>query len=193
MRASLLNERVDAGEGARMGESGAMWRVFWVPQGVTSPTCSAWSTARAAPASTWPASPSSPTPSAALYPWSALAAPPTGSATTSPCTATSPAGSAQCRAFYTRPAHPGPVVMFAADRVRAVAPQPLVESSRCGFNLDPIRPELLVINGRSAQDTLRLGRGRQGLRDYSASCSPGRRGITGAGTCGSPGRASTHG
>ena len=51
-----------------------------------------------------------------------------------------------------------PVVMFAADRVHAEALQPLVESSRCGFDLDPIRPELLVINGRSAEDTLRIGR-----------------------------------
>jgi hypothetical protein len=32
-----------------------------------------------------------------------------------------------------------------------------VESSGCGFGLDPVRPELLVINGRSVQDTLRLG------------------------------------
>jgi hypothetical protein len=51
-----------------------------------------------------------------------------------------------------------PVVMFAADRVHAEALQPLVESNGCGFDLDPIRPELLVINGRSAEDTLRLGR-----------------------------------
>lgn len=51
-----------------------------------------------------------------------------------------------------------PVVMFAADRGHAEALQPLVESSRCGFDLDPIRPELLVINGRSVEDTLRLGR-----------------------------------
>lgn len=50
-----------------------------------------------------------------------------------------------------------PVVMFAADRAHAEALQPLVESSGCGFGLDPVRPELLVINGRSVQDTLRLG------------------------------------
>lgn len=50
-----------------------------------------------------------------------------------------------------------PVVMFAADRAHAEALQPLVESSGCGFDLDPVRPELLVINGRSVQDTLRLG------------------------------------
>ncbi len=49
-----------------------------------------------------------------------------------------------------------PVVMFAADRVHAEALQPLVESSECGFDLDPVRPELLVINGRSVKDTLRL-------------------------------------
>jgi hypothetical protein len=51
-----------------------------------------------------------------------------------------------------------PVVMFAADRTHAEALQPLVESSGCGFDLDPIRPELLVINGRSVEGTLRLGR-----------------------------------
>jgi hypothetical protein len=51
-----------------------------------------------------------------------------------------------------------PVVMFAADRTHAEALQPLVEGSGCGFDLDPVRPELLVINGRSVEDTLRLGR-----------------------------------
>jgi hypothetical protein len=51
-----------------------------------------------------------------------------------------------------------PVVMFAADRIHAEALQPLVESSGCGFDLDPVRPEFLVINGRSVEDTLRLGR-----------------------------------
>jgi len=50
-----------------------------------------------------------------------------------------------------------PVVMFAADRAHAEALQPLVEGSGCGFDLDPVRPELLVINGRSVKDTLRLG------------------------------------
>lgn len=61
--------------------------------------------------------------------------------------------------------HPGPdswsavpVVMFATDRRHAQALQPLVESSGCGFDLDPVRPELLVVNGRSVRDTLRLGR-----------------------------------
>lgn len=51
-----------------------------------------------------------------------------------------------------------PVVMFAADRTHAEALQPLVEGSGCGFDFDPVRPELLVINGRSVEDTLRLGR-----------------------------------
>ncbi len=50
-----------------------------------------------------------------------------------------------------------PVAMFAADRAHAEALQPLVEGSGCGFGLDPVRPELLVINGRSVEDTLRLG------------------------------------
>ena len=51
-----------------------------------------------------------------------------------------------------------PVVMFAADRTHAEALQPLVEGSGCGFDFDPVRPELLVINGRSVEDTLRLAR-----------------------------------
>lgn len=50
-----------------------------------------------------------------------------------------------------------PVVMFAADRIHAVALQPLVESSGCGFDFDPVRPDLLVVKGRSVEDTLRLG------------------------------------
>jgi hypothetical protein len=33
-----------------------------------------------------------------------------------------------------------------------------VEGSGCGFDFDPVRPELLVINGRSVEDTLRLAR-----------------------------------
>jgi hypothetical protein len=51
---------------------------------------------------------------------------------------------------------PFPVVMFAASRPRAEALQPLVENSGCGFAVDPLRPELLAINARSVQDTLRL-------------------------------------
>jgi hypothetical protein len=51
-----------------------------------------------------------------------------------------------------------PVVMFAADRAHAEALQPLVEGNGCGFEFDTVRPELLVINGRSVEDTLRLGR-----------------------------------
>ena len=51
-----------------------------------------------------------------------------------------------------------PVVMFAANRAHAEALQPLVEGSGCGFDFDPVRPELLVINGRSVEDTLRLAR-----------------------------------
>jgi hypothetical protein len=49
-----------------------------------------------------------------------------------------------------------PVVMFAADRVHAEALQPLVQDSGCGFDFDPVRPDLLVIKGRSVEDTLRL-------------------------------------
>lgn len=49
-----------------------------------------------------------------------------------------------------------PVVMFAADRPHAEALQPLVGSSGCGFAHDSLRPELLVVTGRSVQNTLRL-------------------------------------
>lgn len=50
-----------------------------------------------------------------------------------------------------------PVVMFAADRAHAEVLQPLVAGSGCGFDFDPIRPELLVVKGRSMEGTLRLG------------------------------------
>ena len=50
-----------------------------------------------------------------------------------------------------------PVVIFAADRVHAEALRPLVEGCGCGFDFDPVRPELLVIKSRSVEDTLRLG------------------------------------
>jgi hypothetical protein len=40
---------------------------------------------------------------------------------------------------------------------RKALKRPLVESSGCGFDFDPVRPELLVVNGRSVEDTLRLG------------------------------------
>lgn len=53
---------------------------------------------------------------------------------------------------------PVPVVMFATDRPHAEVLQPLVESSGCGFGFDPLRPEFLVVNGRSVEETLRLGR-----------------------------------
>ena len=50
-----------------------------------------------------------------------------------------------------------PVVLFAADWEHAKALQPLVQRSGCGFDLDPLRPELLVVTGRPVEDTLRLG------------------------------------
>jgi hypothetical protein len=50
-----------------------------------------------------------------------------------------------------------PVVMFAADRGHAEALRPLVKGCGCGFDFDPVRPELLVIKSRSVEDTLRLG------------------------------------
>lgn len=50
-----------------------------------------------------------------------------------------------------------PIVMFAADRAHAEALQLLVEGCGCGFDFDPVRPELLVIKSRSVEGTLRLG------------------------------------
>jgi hypothetical protein len=64
-----------------------------------------------------------------------------------------------------------PVVFFAADRLHAEALQPLVARSGCGFTSDPLRPEFLVINGRSVEDTLRLAEAL--LRSIGASGEPG--------------------
>jgi hypothetical protein len=49
-----------------------------------------------------------------------------------------------------------PVVLFAADRQRALEVSRLVERSRCGFAVDDARPELLVIEARSIIHTMRL-------------------------------------
>jgi hypothetical protein len=48
-----------------------------------------------------------------------------------------------------------PTVVDALSRAQTL--RPLVESSGCGFSFDPVRPELLAVNGRSVMDTLRLG------------------------------------
>lgn len=51
---------------------------------------------------------------------------------------------------------PFPVVMFAADRLRAEVLQPLVADNGCGFTIDRTRDDLLVVNSASIRDTLRL-------------------------------------
>jgi hypothetical protein len=49
-----------------------------------------------------------------------------------------------------------PVVFLAADREHAQRLQPLVGGAGCGFDIDPDRPELLVILSRSIEETLSL-------------------------------------
>jgi hypothetical protein len=49
-----------------------------------------------------------------------------------------------------------PVVFLAADREHAQLLQPLVREAGCGFDIDPDRPELLVILSRSIEETLGL-------------------------------------
>ena len=59
--------------------------------------------------------------------------------------------------------HPGPrawsdvpVVLFATTEYRARALQPLVEATGCRFGVDPARPDLLAVTGRSILDTMAL-------------------------------------
>jgi hypothetical protein len=59
--------------------------------------------------------------------------------------------------------HPGdrawsdrPVVLFATTKYRARALQPLVEATDCRFDIDPARPELLVVEGQSILNTMAL-------------------------------------
>jgi hypothetical protein len=49
-----------------------------------------------------------------------------------------------------------PVVFVAADAAHAQSLQPLVEQAGCVFGIDDARPDLLVIEGRSVLDTIRL-------------------------------------
>jgi hypothetical protein len=51
-----------------------------------------------------------------------------------------------------------PVVFFAADRPHAEVLQPLVREAECGFEIDPARPEMLVIASASVQETLALAK-----------------------------------
>ncbi len=55
------------------------------------------------------------------------------------------------RAWSTRP-----VVYFAATRDRAGALADLIEPTGCRFGIDPERPDLLVVAGRSVEDTMAL-------------------------------------
>ncbi|MQA87275.1 MAG: hypothetical protein GEV03_22270 [Streptosporangiales bacterium] len=51
-----------------------------------------------------------------------------------------------------------PVVFLAADRHRVAVLQPLVAEARCGFATDPARPELLVVQAESMEETTNLAR-----------------------------------
>lgn len=59
-----------------------------------------------------------------------------------------------------------PVVLFAATKRRAIALRPLVGEANCLFDIDPARPDLLVVRGRSIRDTMDLA---QAVIDASAT------------------------
>jgi len=65
-----------------------------------------------------------------------------------------------------------PVVLFAADRVRAERLQPLVESSGCGFEIDAARPELLIIEAACITNAMSLA---QLIFDNHGEFKPSRR------------------
>jgi len=49
-----------------------------------------------------------------------------------------------------------PVVLFAADHAHAEMLAPLVRDTDCGFNIDPARADLLVVESMSIENTLEL-------------------------------------
>jgi hypothetical protein len=64
---------------------------------------------------------------------------------------------ASCRSHPTKSTwSPVPVVLVAVDQCRAHALAPLVKDTDCGFDLDPSRPELLVIYSKSIREMLDL-------------------------------------
>jgi hypothetical protein len=64
-----------------------------------------------------------------------------------------------------------PVVFFVADRPHAEALTPLVREARCGFALDPSRPDFLAICASSIQEM--LGLAQDILSDISRFASVG--------------------
>lgn len=48
------------------------------------------------------------------------------------------------------------MVFLAANRLRARALAPLVKEAGCGFEIDPARPEVLVVHGPSIEETMAL-------------------------------------
>lgn len=63
---------------------------------------------------------------------------------------------ASCRSHAERSWSEAPVVLFAADEYRARALQPLAEASGCAFAIDPERPALLSLSGRSMENMMAL-------------------------------------
>ncbi|GAB6987019.1 hypothetical protein [Nocardioides pyridinolyticus] len=63
---------------------------------------------------------------------------------------------ASCRSHPERSWSDAPVVLFAATEFRARALQPLVEETGCTFGIDAARPNLLVVRGRSIENTMAL-------------------------------------
>lgn len=63
---------------------------------------------------------------------------------------------ASCRGHTPPSWSKAPVVSFAADRVRAVQLQRMVARTGCTFFVDDVRPNLLVVHGRSVTHTMAL-------------------------------------
>ena len=60
---------------------------------------------------------------------------------------------ASCRAHDSESSWaPHPVVLFACDRFRAEAMVPFARDHRCGFGIDPERPDLLALGATSGRD-----------------------------------------
>jgi hypothetical protein len=78
--------------------------------------------------------------------------------------------------------HPGdrawsdrPVVLFATTEYRAKALQPLVEATGCCFDIDPARPDLLAVKGRSILNTMALADAVLESRQAFVKSRPSRR------------------
>ncbi|RFU21036.1 hypothetical protein D0Z06_13220 [Geodermatophilus marinus] len=67
-----------------------------------------------------------------------------------------------------------PVVLFAATRYRAQALAGLIEPTGCRFDIDPARPDLLLVAGRSIGDTMSLAEAILAARQTFIQSRPAR-------------------